>query len=115
GTPGGLALAEKGDMVSIRYAAVRRPLEGDSRSQAEDQGVGNRPRRGCRRRQRSMSAGMENHLQIRLQSPPRRNAGLVGNFEHGLVIPYRAAGAREQDLIPVQTAGIPNPPKGCTN
>src|SRR5947207_210235 len=89
--------------------------ERDSRSQAEDQGVGNSPRRGCGRRQRNMTAGMEDQLQIRLQSPPWRNAGLVGDFERGLVITYRAGSAREQDLVPVQAAGIANPPKDCAN
>src|SRR5206468_12185276 len=37
--------------------------------------------------------------------PPWRNACLVGDFEHRLVIANRAAGAREPNLVPVQTSG----------
>src|SRR6267142_1354275 len=52
-----------------------------------------------------MTAGMRDQLQIRLQGPPWRNARLVGDFEHSLVIAYRAAGAGEANLVPVQTSG----------
>src|SRR6266481_2242467 len=48
---------------------------------------------------------MCDQLKIRLQGPPWRNACLVGDFEHRLVIADRAAGAREQSLVPVQTPG----------
>ena len=48
---------------------------------------------------------MRDQLKIRLQGPPWRNARLVGDFEHSLVIAYRAAGAREPNLVPVQTSG----------
>src|SRR5438132_14390919 len=58
---------------------------------------------------------MNNQLQIRLQSPPRRNAGLIGQFEYSLVIAYRTLDAGEQDLIPVQATAIANPPIGCAN
>src|SRR5882724_3536741 len=48
---------------------------------------------------------MCDQLKIRLQGPPWRNACLIGDFEHSLVIAYRAAGAREPNLVPVQTSG----------
>jgi hypothetical protein len=52
-----------------------------------------------------VTTGMRDQLKIRLQGPPWRNARLVGDFEHSLVIAYRAAGAREPNLVPVQTSG----------
>jgi hypothetical protein len=53
---------------------------------------------------------MENQLQIGLQDPPWRNAGLVSDFEHCLVAAYNPAGACEQNLIAVQApSGITYP------
>src|SRR5436190_2202232 len=48
---------------------------------------------------------MGDQLKIGLQGPPWRNACLVGDFKHRLVIAYRAANAREPNLVPVQTSG----------
>src|SRR5690349_17835250 len=48
---------------------------------------------------------MCDQLKIRLQGPPWRDACLVGDFEHRLVIACRAAGAREPNLVPCQTSG----------
>jgi len=53
---------------------------------------------------------MEDQLQIRLQQRPWRNPGFVRNFECALVIAYRTLDAGEENLIPVQEAGIANPP-----
>src|SRR6202030_2547854 len=48
--------------------------------------------------------------QIRLQQPPWRNSCFVGDFEHALVIAYRTLDTGEENLIPVQAAGIADPP-----
>src|ERR1700730_17858860 len=48
---------------------------------------------------------MGDQLKIGLQGPPWCNACLVGDFEHSLVIAYRAADTREPNLVPVQTSG----------
>src|ERR1700736_1932246 len=47
---------------------------------------------------------MCDQLKIGLQGPPWCNPCLVGDFEHSLVIAYRAADARELNLVPVQTS-----------
>src|SRR5207253_8617863 len=70
---------------------------------------------GRRQRRRNVAAGVSDQLQIRLQGPPRRNAGLISQFEHRLVIAYWTIDAREHDLIPVQAAAIAKPPKSCAN
>ena len=49
-----------------------------------------------------MTTGMCDQLKIGLQGPPWRNACLVGDFEHSLIIAYRAAGARQPNFVPVQ-------------
>ena len=49
-----------------------------------------------------MTTGMCDQLKIGLQGPPWRNASLVGDFEHSLIIAYRAAGARQPNFVPVQ-------------
>src|SRR6202022_4800837 len=45
---------------------------------------------------------MCDQLKIGLQGPPWRNACLVGDFEHSLIIAYRAAGARQPNFVPVR-------------
>ena len=49
-----------------------------------------------------MTTRMCDQLKIGLQGPPWRNACLVGDFEHSLIIAYRAAGARQPNFVPVQ-------------
>ena len=65
---------------------------------------------GCWRGCLDITSGMEDQLQIRLQQRPWRNPGFVRNFECALVIAYRTLDAGEENLIPVQEAGIANPP-----
>ena len=84
--------------------------EPDTGSNTDDQSIGDRPAHGRRCQRRSKTAGMEDQLEIRLQQPPWRNARFVGDFEHGLVIAYRALDAGEEDFIAVQAARITNPP-----
>jgi hypothetical protein len=52
-----------------------------------------------------MTAGMEHQLQIRLQNPPWRYGGLVGDFEHSLVVAQSTAGTCQSNLVLVQTPG----------
>src|SRR5215472_1278964 len=89
--------------------------ESDRRSQAYDQGIGDRLPRGRRRRRRYVTAGTQDQLQIRLQNPPWCNVCFVGDFEHRLVIADRALDAGELNLVLVQAAGIADPSKACPN
>src|SRR5216684_7039825 len=62
--------------------------KGDGGSQADDQGIGNRPSGGSWKRRRNATAGMSDQLQIRLHDPPRRNVRLIAHFEHRFVVAH---------------------------
>src|SRR6202022_1650664 len=90
-------------------------LESDTGSKTDHQSVRDRPPDRRRKRRCNVTSGMEDQLQIRLQQQPWRNSCFVGNFEHALVIAYRASDTGEENLIPVQAAGIANPPIDSAN